>query len=241
MYWLVITPHLEHPSESGVRLTVRLHLHREIVPQRCELAQVVHMHHGRRWPHGWHIVLSEAGHPLLGDAATLRIFWAHVREEEGDAQVRSCAVGHGLPQQVIRLGNVHIVLGDPLLKVGPLEPLHERPRPVDHGEASRLVEAQLLDHHRWDDLHQLVLAPRQQPREARHLAAAATLALHPAEVVVEDFGLPLLIQAVLRGQNRMVRSPPGRARAGVALIHDLLPRDVVGVRAVCVRHWQPVG
>ena len=46
-------------------------------------------------PHGWHIVLSEAGHPLLGDAATLRIFWAHVREEEGDAQVRSRAVGHG--------------------------------------------------------------------------------------------------------------------------------------------------
>ena len=35
--------------------------------------------------HGRHIVLSEAGHPLLGDAATLRIFWAHVREEEGDA------------------------------------------------------------------------------------------------------------------------------------------------------------
>ena len=45
--------------------------------------------------HGRHIVLSEAGHPLLGDAATLRIFWAHVREEEGDAQVRSRAVGHG--------------------------------------------------------------------------------------------------------------------------------------------------
>ena len=31
------------------------------VPQRCELAQVVHMHHGRRWPH----LAVEGGNPRL--------------------------------------------------------------------------------------------------------------------------------------------------------------------------------
>ena len=38
-----------------------------------------------------------------------------------------------LPQQVIRLGNVHIVLGDPLLKVGPLEPLQATIRMINRG------------------------------------------------------------------------------------------------------------
>ena len=38
-----------------------------------------------------------------------------------------------LPQQVIRLGNVHIVLGDPLLKVGPLEPLQATIREINRG------------------------------------------------------------------------------------------------------------
>jgi hypothetical protein len=53
------------------------------------------------------------------------------------------------------------------------------------------------------------------------------LALDAAEVVVEDLGLPLLVERVLRGEDRVVGAAARRAGAG--RLDLLAPREVVGV------------
>ena len=53
------------------------------------------------------------------------------------------------------------------------------------------------------------------------------LALHAAEVVVEYLRLPLLVERVLRGEDGVVWTAAGRARAG--RLDVLTPREVVGV------------
>ena len=68
---------------------------------------------------------------------------AHVREEEGHVELRRRAVGQVLEQQVVRLRDVHVLLGDTLCEAGQLEHLLQRPRPVDHLEAPGLIEAEL--------------------------------------------------------------------------------------------------
>ena len=58
-------------------------------------------------------------------------------------------------------------------------------------------------------------------------AAMRPLALHAAEVVVEYLRLPLLVERVLRGEDGVVWTAAGRARAG--RLDVLTPREVVGV------------
>ena len=60
----------------------------------------------------------------------------------GEEAVAAC-LGTCLQQQVVGLGDVHVLLLDALGPAGLLEHLLQRPRPVDHLEAARLVEAQL--------------------------------------------------------------------------------------------------
>ena len=65
-------------------------------------------------------------------------------------------------------------------------------------------------HHelRGHRVHQLVCIACQQPREPGHLGARAAVLLRLPEMIIENLGLPLLIEAGLRGQNRVVRFPP---------------------------------
>ena len=58
-------------------------------------------------------------------------------------------------------------------------------------------------------------------------AAVGPLALDAAEVVVEDLGLPLLVERVLRGEDRVVGAAARRAGAG--RLDLLAPREVVRV------------
>ena len=58
-------------------------------------------------------------------------------------------------------------------------------------------------------------------------AAMRPLALHAAEVVVEYLRLPLLVERVLRGEDGVVWTAAGRARA--SRLDVLTPREVVGV------------
>lgn len=157
----------------------------------------------------------------------------------GEEAVAAC-LGTCLQQQVVGLGDVHILLLDARRERGLLDELRQRPRPVDHLEAARLVGAELRQPHRGHEVHQRVgRVAGEQAGEAGHLGAGAGLALRTAEVVVEDARLPLLIQAALRRQDRVVRPPTRRATRRVGL-HALHPRQVIRVGPLGVRHGQPV-
>ena len=236
-----VAPHLAHPAEVLHRLGVAHDPERELVPRLDDARELLDVdHHGRR-PHRVGLAAEPLDKPVDDARLPPR---DHVAEVERGGHRRRRQVGQRPQHQVVGLRNVDVVLHDDLAEPLVRHKLHHRVRPVDDDVAGRL---RLLDHERRDLVDQLVgllVARREQPREAAHLAARVARPLH-LEVVVHDAALPRLVAARRRGEDGVVRpwrhvaARPTRDQRRGALwsvlhgggeAHRLVPLALVGLR-----------
>ena len=166
-------PHLAHPAERLHRFVVVADLEREVVPRLNHLFELLDVDDDRRGAHRI-CLAAKAGHKFVDNLGLAPC--DHVPKVEGGRHRLCREIGQRTQQHVVRLSNVHVVLGHNCTEVRVLHKLHHRIWPIGDNVATRHPTSQLLDIKRRDLLVEAVtVAPAivrgEQPREAAHLAA----------------------------------------------------------------------
>mmetsp|Transcript_24197 Transcript_24197/g.57802 ORF Transcript_24197/g.57802 Transcript_24197/m.57802 type:complete len:260 (-) Transcript_24197:107-886(-) len=151
-------PHLEHPAEGLVGLLIALEGEAQLPVRLDHRPQLLLVDDHRRRADrvdGVRVVVLGHHRPQLGRVVLVR----HVVEAEADRRALRSAVGRRPHQQVVRLHDEEVRLGDPGIgRV--LEELPQPPWPVHHHKVVVALVAhaalELLHQHRGDLVHQPV-------------------------------------------------------------------------------------
>ena len=190
-------PHLEHPPKVPVRRGVALEGEAKLPPRLRELQELLLVNYHRRRPDWIDLIWVEV---LADDRLELRgvILVRHVVEPESYGHARSRKIGQHLQEEMVRLHEQDVLLGD-LGKVRKLQELAYAPRSVHDDEPviTRVAVSvgELGNQHRGNLVHQPIRSrPRrvQQPCETTEVRARV-LRLELLVVIVCDAGLPLLV------------------------------------------------